>query len=98
MTHTKGPWTWQAGHVVTGIDGTGSCIACIDNSYGDPEDLANIALITAAPDLLDACYRLVLAFDVGDMCHTTLNGRGYAALEEARAAIAKADPSNTAGR
>ena len=28
--------------------------------------------------------RLVLAFDVGDMAHTTLNGRGYSALADAR--------------
>ena len=41
-------------------------------------------------NLLEALERLVLAFDVGDMKHTTLNGRGYAALDESRKAIAKA--------
>jgi len=32
--------------------------------------------------------KLVLAFDVGDMCHTTLNGRGYSAIAEARKELA----------
>ena len=35
-------------------------------------------------DLVAALGRLVLAFDVGDMAHTTLNGRGYSALADAR--------------
>ena len=41
-------------------------------------------------ELLEALERLVLAFDVGDMKHTSLNGRGYAALAESREAIRKA--------
>ena len=39
-------------------------------------------------ELLDALEALVLAFDVGDIVHTTLNGRGYSALEDARQALA----------
>ncbi len=35
-------------------------------------------------DLVAVLGRLVLAFDVGDMAHTTLNGRGYSALADAR--------------
>lgn len=35
----------------------------------------------------DAAKRLVLAFDVGDLAHTTLNGRGYAALARLRALL-----------
>ena len=35
-------------------------------------------------DLVAALGRLVLAFDIGDMAHTTLNGRGYSALADAR--------------
>lgn len=36
-------------------------------------------------ELETALDRLILAFDVGDVAHATLNGRGYAALAEARA-------------
>lgn len=35
-----------------------------------------------------ALEALVLAFDVGDMAHTTLNGRGYPALAAVRKALA----------
>lgn len=41
--------------------------------------------------LKKALEALVLAFDVGDMAHTTLNGRGYPALEAAREALKEGD-------
>lgn len=44
-------------------------------------------LIALQTDALRVARRLVLAFDVGDVAHTSLNGRGYAALAELRAAL-----------
>lgn len=43
-------------------------------------------------ELEAALGRLVLAFDVGDMAHATANGRGHAALAEARALLPSSDP------
>ena len=37
----------------------------------------------------EALEKLVLAFDVGDIAHTTLNGWGYPALAKARQVIAE---------
>jgi hypothetical protein len=57
------------------------------NKYADDV----IVLKKQNANLLAALQRLVLAFDVGDMCHTTVNGRGYRALIDARQAIASAE-------
>ncbi|WP_134682549.1 hypothetical protein [Brevibacillus migulae] len=44
-------------------------------------------LVDANERMHKALEELLLAFDVGDMAHTSVNGRGYAAIEEARKAL-----------
>lgn len=93
MSYTPGPWKAPFSSYVIG-DGVKICQLTgiyVDNPNCD----ADAHLIAAAPELLEALERLVLAFDVGDMKHTTLNGRGYAALNESRKAIAKAQPTDS---
>lgn len=56
-------------------------------------NLASLATtLTVRNDALEAALgRLILAFDVGDVVHATVNGRGYAALAEARALLEARD-------
>lgn len=87
--HTPGPWHTDLGYVSREHykgriqeavwDEDGACIAaCMDNA-------ANALLIAAAPDLLEACRRL-LGWDVFDQP----TGRAHEDAAFARAAIAKA--------
>ncbi len=94
MTHTPGPWrvteasTAGAPRVVAYH---GTPIVSFGNQIrwqNRKRVWDNARLIAAAPEMLAALKRLVLAFDVGDMAHTTINGRGHSALVEARQAIA----------
>ena len=100
MTHTPGPW--EAKQTAVGITTITSVIMTNDDglrflnninnvAISKDEAQANAQLIAAVPDLLDAVKRLILAFDVGDIAHTTLNGRGYPALADARQVLAKAE-------
>lgn len=59
-------------------------------------DVLDIGYLIPAMDdyiaeLESALDRFVLAFDVGDVVHATANGRGYAALAEARALLEARD-------
>jgi hypothetical protein len=95
--HTKGPWRFEddaddfddMGRFV-GADGTIVCSFGDDTTYyptaGSPPEDADRRLIASAPDLLEA-LKLCAAVCAGE----TINKNGLiAALESARAAIAKA--------
>jgi len=60
-------------------------VANFEHDMGD-----DMYMLVIAHELLESLERLVLAFDVGDMKHTSLNGRGYAALADSRETIRKA--------
>lgn len=94
--HTPGPWHWENGyklqpvnpessrHVATIVNADG-CMMYRD-AFGDDataEQAANLALIAAAPDLLDVA-KSILAPDM-----LTLLPAEY--IEKVRAAIAKAE-------
>lgn len=59
MEHTKGPWRVVAGHVASGHElVVASCPADNGNGVVRPNSTqcdANLRLIAAAPDLLEAC-------------------------------------------
>ena len=91
MTHTPGPWSVLAGTIIKSNDRGYIAKTPAANMPTFEEDRANARLIAAAPDLLEALKHMVLAFDVGDFAHTTLNGRGWSALDDARKAIARVE-------
>ena len=94
--HTKGPWTWNGGYLVSYIPDKFSAggyqdfeiIADDGSAHGeysatlDP-DSANARLIAAAPELLEALENLLAV-------HEGEGGTKYHAGDIARAAIAKA--------
>jgi hypothetical protein len=93
--HTPGPWLIETdresgGFVILGDDYEVAVVTPPDDdseAIGSAE--ADAVLIAAAPELLDACKRLLtfneeLAVDVGVSTH-------YPSAELARAAIAKAE-------
>ncbi len=88
MAHTPGPWTYQAtagDHDFSVYSETyqrGRDIALVRNF-----DEANARLIAAAPELLEACYRLV---NCPDMNLDELGTESLEALDDAMSAIAKA--------
>jgi len=100
QTHTPGPWVyeWCNGAYSDGIvtSQSNSIAIVMGGNYGewrdapdngDAEFEANARLIAAAPELLEACKNLV-----GHADWVALNFRiDYAHLDEARAAIAKAE-------
>lgn len=88
MAHTPGPWwieepddpTEDDRHISDSLGNTATV-------YGDPETaMANARLIAAAPELLKAVQDLVFHF----AC-TADSQQDEDALDEARAAIAKAE-------
>ncbi len=108
MTHTPGPWKFYEAKTTAMLDDLKDEEKRTFRIYADSFGMtvhhvatgiieANAELIVRAcnshDELLEALKRLVLAFDVGDMKHTTLNGRGYVALDESRAAITNAEKS-----
>ena len=88
-THTKGPWRlsdnkqWIQGEWDTDI-------ACICNAHywGQPQADANARLITAAPELLDACREAESVLRTFAEANTAVAPR---TLEKLRAALAKAE-------
>ena len=81
MAHTPGPWTMDGDDVVT-------CF--VDDRIavrtGDTSRTADIRLIAAAPELLEACKQLVMQLSyVAKDCHE------LAAIQDGKAAIAKAE-------
>lgn len=91
--HTPGPWTW--GENYTGLCGSGKdneilCYAGYDRMWVyEKNATANTALISAAPDLLEALQDLVSRISGG----ANLCAQGFdsvCATDKARAAIAKA--------
>lgn len=88
--HTKGPWQVEIEHIVARNVKTGKVQSNGANSvakvYG-PDALANARLIAAAPELLEAVISIAHAIDT---LPRRLTRREYLALNQARAAIAKA--------
>lgn len=88
--HTKGPWfagvnTTPHGKeiwVIDDYDTPHDIIRCGETGCEDDAE-ANACLIAAAPDLLDACRKLL-------RCSLPVDVSGQAWIAEARAAIAKA--------
>ena len=104
--HTPGPWTVEKEGVRRWIDSKGRQITSNDEYFGE-EDLANLSLIAAAPDLLAALkdvlttgynggnnIRLITVGISGKACKQEDLDRAEkseAAVISARAAIAKAE-------
>lgn len=85
MTHTPGPWVREPeyeGDPATFVHAKGRAIADCHNGYGE-EDEDNARLIAAAPELLAALKALA---NLDKRC-----GWHSAALDQANAAIAKAE-------
>ncbi len=100
MRHTPGPWQAFNGYLVRKCIGDVCApIAHIDTPYrhgigivkGEHEVSANIRLIAAAPDLLEALEELATIVQ-GVIDDTNIHGIGMDSftLQPARAAIAKA--------
>jgi hypothetical protein len=98
--HTPGPWILSESDSAAssfGIaDANGSSIASVGDGRHDgapEESAANARLIAAAPDLLDACMTLAEvasdSVELGDWPEL------IKAIEQADAAIAKADGTQT---
>lgn len=103
--HTKGPWivddrhvhpenglVYSQGHIEDDV------IVCVDTDARvggllSETDKANLRLISAAPDLLEACKDLMRHYAAGVTPSTDLSGNSQtdAILRYARAAIAKAE-------
>jgi hypothetical protein len=90
--HTPGPWRTEQAfnsaqvHIVAAVDGLERSIATDIWCDGDEQE-ANVNLIVAAPDLLEALEMIVAEAD----SYTARTGKPvYNWLDQARAAIAKA--------
>lgn len=97
--HTPGPWIWQ--HWPDGVDAVAQAstlgtIATIQSGAFADEDQANARLIAAAPDLLEACKKLI-EWDDREKDHAidfwARVGLCKEAFEAMRAAVTKADGS-----
>lgn len=94
-THTPGPWTVR---YLTNVFADKRSVASTggyatngpDEEAVSAENVANACLIAAAPDLLAACKAIVDAHDGNDWSEPGVSDTFYAAIEQARAAIAKA--------
>lgn len=69
---TPGPWqlAWEDGkHGVVGSTTEGKLVCIVGNNPRDGKNdmrRANATLMAAAPDLLDACERLLIEAEMGD--------------------------------
>mgnify|MGYP000908900046 CR=1 FL=1 len=84
--------------------------ALLDEIRADPEPIESAVFVDFAETCLEkitgllcqrsqlreACRAVALAFDVGDMQHATLNGRGYEAMAQLRAALGLTDAPSDA--
>lgn len=84
MDHAPGPWFVRDLEVVTANN---VFVASVEGELRTPEDEANARLISASPDLLQAC-RCALA-DLEGSDYPTDSER--LTMEDLRAAIAKAE-------
>lgn len=93
--HTSGPWYYTCGAIWKDPEAETYCIAKADRNTPETaptERDANCRLIAAAPELLEALWQLVNAYDtwIADN-HPGLKAGGYDGMVGlARAAIAKA--------
>jgi hypothetical protein len=93
---TKGEWSYNkysdGDYGVYSSDGDGSDIVVVKNTRNDKETEANLKLVAAAPDILNALDQLINRIDESwdNLCKGTLNGAKKALLLEAREAIKKA--------
>lgn len=89
--HTPGPWTVDPnpnGLPVVFAQAIGDIAHVrLPPDVTDPECDANAALISAAPDMAEALKEMIRTLVVSD---GELQGAGYAAFEQARAALKKA--------
>ena len=90
--HTPAPWVIAHGRCIYGSgDLVKPFIASVEDDHNDGETIANARLISASPDLLDAC-RCALA-DLQGLAEQNLISLGDPALitiRELQAAIVKA--------
>jgi len=85
--HTPGPFSAKGKYVFAGRD----CIAICDTDNAPEERMeANARLFAAAPDMLETLKGVVRVLPRFQMARM-LSASEIAALEEARAAIAKAE-------
>jgi hypothetical protein len=95
--HTPGPWEshnniGRKGKTGVVADGAPCIIAIMGNGKEWPAlAQANAALISAAPELLEALKRLVMAFEQGGTLYTEKGRTLYTEIRDAKAAIAKAE-------
>ncbi len=95
MTHTRGPWEYQANEdntLYTISDSKGWVIASDICGFNAWEIEANANLIAAAPELLEVCVELLAwaeSVQGYEVSSTITQGKGTI-FEDAREAIAKA--------
>ena len=86
MAHTKGTWHMEGPQLVGNGYGIGHVTA-----HNTSEGKANAALITAAPELLEALLDMAAGWEYIRSTHGDLYGVGWDRAEnKARAAIARA--------
>lgn len=91
--HSTGPWAVdEDGCVVAPFGKTAIAVAHVFKTpHGSKTAAANLRLIRAAPDLLEAASQALAHIEADEITH----GRAYSAGEMLRAAIAKAVGPNT---
>lgn len=88
--HTKGPWLFD-GQCITTESGL-SVIATVERDQGAGQEATdNARLIAAAPELLEACRRIICLFDDPKTGKAVERAIGTYTLANIRAALAKAE-------
>ncbi len=62
MTHTPGPWQIDYDGINGNIASIGPIYGSLELDPGNPYQMANAHLVSAAPDLLAACEGILAAF------------------------------------
>lgn len=87
MSYTKGPWTFEKKENWHIRDAEGNSMMCDEQYYPwVPSNEADWHVMAAAPELLEALKAIVPAYD-----DARAQQHGHDLLEQARAAIAKAE-------